>query len=134
MSTVPIPLFSYNPGADVVTFSPTYPPTKKPGPQDGTSDELEVQRVDSITMSGKKQVFFIRTDTFRVLEFTYVPFPDYVNWAPFMAWAVSGGQFDYYPDATLPSFTTYTLEDTSWKPKFSFIGVSSFTMNMRLLV
>jgi hypothetical protein len=134
MSIVPIPSFSYNPGSGLVTFSPTYPPVHKPGPQDGTSDELEAQRVDSITMSGKKQVFYIRTDIFRVLEFTSVPFADFVNWSPFMAWAVSGGQFDYYPDATLPAFTSYTLEDTSWKPKFAFMGVSGFTLQMRQLV
>lgn len=131
---VPIPKFSYNPGSGVVTFSPTYPPVSKPGPQDGTSDELQAQRVDSISMSGKKQVFYLRTDTFRTLKFASVPFADLASWAAFMAWAISGGQFDYYPDNTLSAHTTYTLEDTDWKPVFAFLGISGFTMQMRQFV
>lgn len=134
MSTVPIPLFSYDNGSGVVTFSPTYPPVAKPGPQDGTSDELDAQRVDSITMSGKQQIFYIRTDVFRMLKFASVPFSDMANWSAFMRWATSGGQFDYYPDALAPSFTTYTLEDTNWKPVFAVIGLSGFTMQLRQLV
>lgn len=134
MSTVPIPLFSYDAGLGLVSFSPTYPPVSKPGPQDGTSDELDAQRVDSFTMSGKQQIFYIRTDIFRTLKFASVPFEDMANWSAFMAWAVTGGQFDYYPDATLPAFTTYRLEGTNWKPAFAFIGISGFSMQMRQLV
>lgn len=128
-----VPKFSY--GVGPTTFVPTYPALDKPGPQDGTADQLTVQRVDSITMSGKKQVFYIRTDAFRTLKFATSPFTDFTGWSGFMAYAIQGGTFSYFPDSTLGTFTNYTLEDTDWKPSLAIKNyAASFTLIMRQLV
>lgn len=129
-----VPKFSYDPGTGSVSFIPTYPPVEKPGPHDGNSDDLESQRVDSITLSGKKQTFYIRTDVFRNLTMNFVPQADLAAWNAFFKWAVTGGTFDYYPDSTVNSFTTYTLEDTSWNPKFAFNTFAKFSLKMRQFV
>jgi len=112
----------------------TYPPVEKPGLQDGTSDELEAQRVDSVTMSGHRQSFYIRTDVYRVLTMNFVPMADMPAWSAFMAYAVTGGPFDYYPDASQGAFTTFTLEDTTWTPKYAFRDMAKFSLKLRLYV
>ena len=92
--SVPIPKIVYDAGAGSVTFQPTYPPVNKPGPHDGNSDRLSGQRGDSISLSGKKQVAFWRTDTFRVLQMDFFALEQYAN-APRLRVA---------PDATTVTF------------------------------
>src|SRR6266705_52185 len=77
----------------------TYPPTGKPDLGDGAGDELQPLRYDSITLSGLKQSVYVRTDTFRLLNMTNVPFSDLPGWRQFMAYAQTGGQFHYHFDA-----------------------------------
>lgn len=129
-----VPQFTYDPGTGTVNFVPTYPAIDKPGPQDGTADQKTAQRVDSITMSGKKQAFIIRTDIFRTLKFPYVPFTDLSGFSALMDWIISGGTVSYYPDSTLGTSTDYTLEDTDWKPSFAFREHASFTIELRKVV
>lgn len=134
MATVPIPKIVYDPGTGPVTLNFTFPPVEKPGLQDGTSDDLTAQRVDSMTLSGHRQSFYVRTDVFRTLTMNYVPFTDMPAWSAFMQYAITGGPFNYFPDTTQSGFTVFTLEDTDWSPRLSFRTVSKFSLKMRLYV
>jgi hypothetical protein len=129
-----LPKIVFNNGSGLTTLNFTYPPVEKPGVQDGTSDEREANRVDSITMTGRKQVFYVRTDIFRVLTMKNVPMADLTAWSQFIDIALTGTPFDYYPDKTLGTFTTYTLEDTNWQPKYSVRNLSQFSLKLRLYV
>jgi hypothetical protein len=125
----PIPKISYNPGTGAVTLPFTYPPMGKSG-----TNDLEVQRNDSFSVSGVKQSVYTRTDEFIPLSMDFVPLADLPAWESFVQFAISGGQFNYYPDATLSSFTTCTLEDKTWQPKRSFYGISKFTLRFRKVI
>jgi hypothetical protein len=124
----------YDAGAGPVALLFTYPPVEKPGPHDGNGDDRQAQRIDSVTLSGRKQIFHVRTDKFRTLTMKNVPNEDLAAWAAFIDWAITGGQFDYYADADVGTFTTYTLEDMEWKPQRAFIGFVSFELQMRQFV
>jgi hypothetical protein len=128
------PKIMYDAGAGPVTLLFSYPPVEKPGPHDGHGDDRQAQRMESITLSGRKQIFYIRTDKFRNLHMKFVPNEDLVDWSAFMDYALTGGQFDYYPDADVGTFTTYTLEDMEWKPERAFFGFVSFDLTMRQFV
>ena len=129
-----VPKIVYNPGTGAVTLDFSFPPINKPGPHDGTSDTLKAQRADSFTLSGKKQTAYWRTDTFRTLQMEYVPQEDLPAWNDFFQYAVKGGPFDYYPDATLADFTSWTLEDTDWEPSRNIFRIAKFKLTLRLVV
>lgn len=107
----------------------TYPPVQKPA-----SDDREGTRHDSISISGLKQSVLERIDVFKNLQMDFVPTDDAVAWEAFMEFALGGGTFDYYPDADVVHFTTYTLEDTDWKPKRNFHLIDKFTLRLRKVV
>lgn len=121
-----LPKIVYDPGSGAVTLNFTYPPVQKPG-----TDELNAVRHDSMTISGNRQVIIERIDHFLTLQIDYVPFADLNAWAAFMGFAIQGGQFKYYPDATLTAFDTWDLEDTNWKPSLNVRLHDKFTMKMR---
>lgn len=125
MANIPIPRIVY--GSTTLTFS--LPPVNKPG-----ADDLEAQRNDSISLSGLKQSVYWRTDTFKNLEMAAVPQADLPAWRDFMAYAITGGEFSYYPDATLAGFTVYTLEDKNWKPTRAYFGHAKFTLRFRRVI
>jgi hypothetical protein len=51
-----------------------------------------------------------------------------------MQFALGGGQFGYYPDASLPSFTNYWLEDTNWTAAYKSVGQYTFKVKFRQVV
>jgi hypothetical protein len=109
------------------TLNFTYPPVQKPG-----TDELTPKRTDTITSGGAKQSICERIDTFRTVQLDYVPLADLSAWASFMTWALAGGVFTYYPDATVSgTHDDWTLEDTDWSPAYNWRGVSKFKFKMR---
>jgi hypothetical protein len=112
-------------GSSTLTF--TYPPVNKPG---GSLDR-EATREDSITLTGLKQSIFVRTDLYWNLQMDFVPIADLPNWEAFIDYALQGNQFDYYPDATLGSHITYTLDDQTWAPKRAFMGFGKFSLRFR---
>lgn len=126
----PIPKIQYNPGTGIVNLPFTFPPINKAG-----APELEARnRSDSISLSGLKQTIFTGVDEFLPVQMDYVPQVDLPAWEDFFQWAVTGGLFNYYPDATLSGFTTYTLEDVKWTPSRNFRTMAKFTMRMRKVV
>src|SRR3954463_6820855 len=101
-----IPKIVYNPGTGNVTLSPTYANVKKP-----LLDDFEAVRHDSITSSGVRQSMTERVDRIRPVTFESVPWADLPDWVDFLSYAIEGGPFDYYPDATLSAFQTFELVD-----------------------
>lgn len=104
----------------------SFPPVDKPG-----ANELVAERHDSYSTSGLKQSVWERTDEYLELQMKFVPQTDLAAWTAFLQWALQGNSFYYYPDADVDSFTTFTLDDTSWKPGFNFKTISKFTLRMR---
>lgn len=124
------PKFAYDPGTGIVDFTPTWPPTDQT-----PLSPLSAVRHDSVTSSGIKQSVVERIDEFRTLSFANVPVDDMAAWRSFLSYALTGGQFTYYPDETdLITFLEYTLEDTDWAPKRVSWKNFSFTLKMRLFV
>jgi hypothetical protein len=125
---LPRPQIIYDPGTGPVTLSFTFPPIQKP-----LLDDREAVRHDSITSSGLRQSALERIDIIKPLQMEYIPWEDWPNWQPFIDAALTGIDFAYYPDASLPDFQTFELVETSFNPKYSFRGISKFSMNFRLV-
>lgn len=108
------------------TLNFSFPPVQKPG-----TDDLEALREDSLSLTGLRQSIWVRTDDFLTLQMDYVPMADLPNWKAFFQYAVQGGQFDYYPDATSSDHAAYELEDVKWNPRFTFRNYAKFSFRMR---
>ena len=119
-----IPKIVYN----SVTLSPTYANVKKP-----FMDDFEAVRHDSITSSGIRQSMVERVDRIRPVTFESIPWDDLPAWEAFFAYAVEGGSFEYFPDATKPDFQIFELVDDKVSPKYSAFGLSSVSFSMRLV-
>jgi hypothetical protein len=124
----PIPKIQYDPGGGTVTLTFTYPPIQKP-----MLDDREAVRHDSMTSSGLRQIALERVDIIKPLQMENVPWGDLPDWQDFIDFAIEGGQFSYYPDATLTAFQTFELMDTSFSPKFNVRGLSKFSLKLRLV-
>lgn len=124
----PIPKISYDPGSGLVTFSPTYPPVQKP-----VFDLLAATRHDSFTSSGLRQSMLERVDTLKTVMMESVPWSEVQIWQDFLAYAIQGGSFLYYPDATATAYQTWELVDAKFDPKFGFIGFSKFSLQLRMV-
>lgn len=120
----PIPKIVYS----GTTLAFTYPPIQK-----AMLDDREAVRHDSMTSSGLRQVALERVDLIRPLQFENVPWEDLPAAAAFIDYALQGGPFDYYPDATLPAFDTCELLDTNFSPRFNARGLSKFSLKLRLV-
>jgi hypothetical protein len=121
-----IPKIIYDPGTGPVTLTFTYPPVSKEVP-----DALEALVHDSITSSGLRQRMVERVDTVKTLTMENVPWADAANWAAFINYALLGGSFSYYPDATATAFQTWELSDNKFSPTFNARGLSKFTLRIR---
>ena len=128
LAVYPIPQIKYDAGLGSVTLVFHFPPLQKPG-----AEERSVVRHDSDTLSGYRQSLFIHSTRFLTLQLDWVPIADLPNWELFFDYALTGGAFDYYPDATLGTFKTYTLDDTDWKSAFAFRTMAKFSLKMRLV-
>ena len=108
------------------TLNFVYPPRKVP------FRAYETVRHDNVASSGVRETVYERTDKFFEFEMEYVKLgTDVGAWDSFVQSALQGIAFDYYPDATLGSLTTYVLEDTTWHPGYKQLGMYSFTMRFR---
>jgi hypothetical protein len=122
------PQIVYSLASGPITLAFTYPPVQKPGARD-----LSGTRADAITLSGNKQSWWFCTEEINNLIMEYIDIvADMAAWDAFMRYAMMGGTFKYYPDASINSFTTYTLQDTDWTPRFNVKGLTKFTLKLRL--
>ncbi len=92
-------------------------------------------RHDNVSTAGAKEVLVERVDNFLELTFEYVEAGgEMAAWAAFMSEALRGVQFNYFPDAAQPAYTTYTLEDTDWKAEYKAPTLYTFKVLFRAVV
>jgi hypothetical protein len=123
------PKIVYNPGTGSVTLTFTYPPVQ----QEGSPKQAAV-RIDNISTDGHRQSALRRIDQFLTVNMNFVALGDVSGWVTFMAYALGGGSFSYYPDASQSTNTTYVLEDTDWSPDWKSTARYAFKFVMRKAV
>ncbi|HEV3278303.1 MAG TPA: hypothetical protein VG860_15905 [Terriglobia bacterium] len=123
------PQIIYNPGTGPVTV-----PFQRPARQLPAYD-YKATRHDNIASSGVRESVLERVDSFLTFEMEWVGIgSDVATWNSFMTFALSGGQFSFYPDASLPAFTNYWLEDTDWVAAYKSPGQYTFKLKFRQVV
>jgi len=82
-----------------------------------------------------RESLYERADNFLEFEIEWLGIgADVVAWRAFMQYALKGGQFSYYPDASLAVFTNYWLEDTSYVPGYKVPEQYTFKVKLRQVV
>lgn len=123
------PKIVYDPGSGPTTLTFLHPPHKVP------AYEYNAVRHDNISSAGVREAVLERVDTFLEFEMEWVAATgDVQAWNQFMQFALGGGRFGYYPDASLPSFTNYWLEDTTWTAAYKAPGQYTFKLKFRQVV
>lgn len=121
------PKIVYTPvGGTAQTLDFTLPPRQQPG-------YLKTAvRHDNISTAGIRESVLERIDAF--LEFTmdYIQAgTDLANWTAFLDYALGGGPFAYYPDASQPGFINCLLESTTAQIAYKAPGYYSLTLKFR---
>jgi hypothetical protein len=123
------PQIIYNPGTGPVTVQFQRPARQLP------AYDYKATRHDNIASSGVRESVLERVDSFLTFEMEWVGIgSDVATWNSFMTFALSGGQFSFYPDASLPAFTNYWLEDTDWVAAYKSPGQYTFKLKFRQVV
>lgn len=123
------PQITYYVGSSLVTLPFVYPP------RNVAAYNAVATRHDNIASSGVRESILERIDNFLEIEMrTVLSGSDVQNWNEFMQYALAGGQFNYYPDASQGSFTSYWLEGTTWKAAYASPGIYSFKLKFRQVV
>ena len=92
-------------------------------------------RHDNVASSGVRESVLERIDNYLDLDMEWVgQGTDAIAWAQFMAYALQGGPFTYYPDSSQLPFTNYWLEDTNWTAAYKAPGQYSFHLKFRQVV
>ena len=116
-------------GSPSTTLQFALPPRKVP------AYFMDAVRHDNIASSGVREAMLERIDNFLELEMEWVAIgSDVAAWQAFMAWALAGNQFSYYPDPSQSSFTQYWLEDTTWTAAYRAPGQYTFKLKFRQVV
>ena len=120
------PQIIYDPGSGPATLTFQRPPRRFP------AYEFKATRHDNVASSGVRESVLERIDAFLTVEMEWVAIgSDVQAWSSFMLFALTGGQFAYYPDASQPLFTNYWLEDTDWTAEWKSAGQYSFKLKLR---
>jgi hypothetical protein len=123
------PQIVYNTGTGPTSLQFQRPPRNVP------AYELKATRHDNIASSGVRESIIERIDTFLSLEMEWVGIgTDVQAWSGFMNFALAGGQFAYYPDASQTAFTKYWLEDANWTAGYKSPGQYTFKLKFRQVV
>ncbi len=123
------PQIVYDPGTGPTVLAFARPPRKVP------AYEYNAIRHDNISSAGVREAVLERLETFLTLEMGWVGIgADVQAWNQFMAFALAGGQFGYYPDASQQAFTNYWLEDTNWTAAYKAPGQYTFKLKFRQVV
>jgi hypothetical protein len=121
------PKIVYTPaGGTEQTLNFSSPPRQQPG-------YLKTAiRHDNLSTAGVRESVLERIDAF--LEFTmdYLQAgTDLANWTAFLDYALTGGPFAFYPDASLTGFTNCLLENTDAQIAYKAPGLYSLTLKFR---
>ena len=123
------PQITYYSGSTLVALPFNYPP------RNVAAFNSVATRHDNIFSSGVRESILERIDNFLEIEMqTALAGTDVASWNAFMQYALQGGQFSYYPDASQSAFTNYWLEDTTWKAGYKAPGIYSFKVKFRQVV
>jgi hypothetical protein len=123
------PQIIYDPGTGPVTLQFQRPPRKVP------AYEFKATRHDNIASSGARESVLERIDTFLTFEMEWVALGgDVQAWSAFMLYALTGGQFAYYPDASQQQYTNYWLEDSNWSADYKSPSQYTFKLKFRGVV
>ena len=120
--------FVYNPGSGQVTFQPTYAPRNLPALSPVAT------RHDNIASSGLKESILERIDQFLELDFKHVPSSDVTAWKNFLNYALAGGAFQFYLDASSANYINYTLDSTDGALAYVSLGLYSLKLKLRQVV
>ncbi len=124
------PKIVYTPstGSDI-TLEFSFPPRQSP------AYHKVATRHDNISTTGIRECVLERVDDFLDLTVEWIPAGDELdNWRTFLDYALAGGPFAYYPDASQSSFTNYVLEDTEARLEYRAPGMYSLALKLRTLV
>jgi hypothetical protein len=123
------PQIIYDPGTGPVTLAFAYPP------RNVAAYQSVATRHDNVASSGVRESILERIDHFLELNLQAVlAGADVEAWNSFMQYALTGGQFAYYPDASQSSFANCWLEDTTWSASYKAPGLYSFKLKFRQVV
>ena len=124
------PKIIYNPGSGNVTLQFLRPARKVPYAWQ------TAERTDTISTAGVKQSILKRIDNFLEFEMEWIARGSAEGdaWVSFMAYALTGGPFSYYPDASQSANTTYTLEETDFNLAYKAPGQHTYKMKFRQVV
>jgi hypothetical protein len=123
------PKIVYDPGSGPVTLNFQYPPRRVP------AYAFEAVRHDNVASSGVRESVTERVDQFLTLELEWIlNGADVAAWSAFMQYALAGGQFSYYPDASQAAFTNYWLEDTQSVARYKAPGKYALSVKFRQAV
>jgi len=93
------------------------------------------EREDSISTGGVRQIVWLRTDEFQDIELPFIAQgADADAWTLFLASAVNGTPFDYYPDAGLEAHASYTLEEKVARLEYRSPGLYQVKLRARKAV
>jgi hypothetical protein len=123
------PQIIYNPGSGNVTLPFFYPP------KNITGFNMEAVAHDNISSAGVRERIIERIDNF--LEFdmpAVIMGSDLSNWQAFLQYALAGGQFSYYPDASQSAFTNYWLDDAKQVADYSNPAIYKLKLRFRQVV
>jgi len=121
------PKIVYNPaGGTEQTLLFVFPPRNLPG------YSKAAVRHDNLSTAGIRECVLERVDQFLELSMDWIQAGnDLANWQAFLDHAMTGEPFAYYPDADLPAFTNYVLEDTEARIEYKAPGAYSVTLKLR---
>jgi hypothetical protein len=123
------PQIIYDAGSGPVTLAFEQAPRKVP------AYSYAAVRHDNISSAGVRESILERLETFLEIEMDHVASgSDVEAWAAFMEFALSGGQFAYYPDSSVSSYANYWLEDADWTAAYKSPGRYSFKLKFRQVV
>jgi len=109
-----LPKLVYNPGSGSVTLAFVN------GPQ-AFAPYFNGRVHDNLSTSGKVRERVVENlDILIAFDMGHVVADvDMPGWAAFLAFALAGGEFQFYPNAALADNYNCVLEDTGWNPKIN---------------
>lgn len=103
------PKITYTQGGTAQTLN-----FKRTPPRNLPAFVMQAVRHDNVASSGVREAVLERIDNFLEFSLEWIDAgADVAAWNAFLQFALAGGQFSYYPDSSLFTFTNYWLEDTS---------------------
>jgi len=114
MPTANFPQLIYNPGSGNVTIVFTR------GPQN-FKPYFNGRVHDNLSTSGKVRERVVENlDILIGFEMQHqVADDDMATWGPFLAFALAGNSFKFYPNQGLTDYYNCVLEDANWEPKWN---------------